>query len=91
MIENRSCKGCREDYKVTDDQIDRMLKSPMFHTDQCVPDSIYRDRLQMCSECPKLLGGNTCSLCGCIVRITAKLKEKSCPYPGGIGWQKYRE
>ncbi|MEC0267753.1 DUF6171 family protein [Paenibacillus anseongense] len=90
MLENRQCKGCREDFKITDAQIDKMLQAPMFQSDEtCVPDSVYRERLNRCSKCPKLTLGHTCSLCGCIVRIAAKLRDKSCPYPGGTGWQRY--
>ncbi|MCY9656856.1 DUF6171 family protein [Paenibacillus chondroitinus] len=90
MLENRQCKGCREEFKVTAAQIDKMLRAPMFQSaEACVPDSVYRERLSRCSECPKLVSGHTCSLCGCIVRIAAKLRDKSCPYPGGTGWQRY--
>ena len=89
MLDNRACKGCRDDFKVTDAQIDKMLTAPMFQSDACVPDSVYHERLHLCFHCPKLIGGTTCSLCGCIVRVTAKLKDKSCPYPGASGWQRY--
>ncbi|NOV02070.1 DUF6171 family protein [Paenibacillus planticolens] len=90
MLENRACKGCREEFKVTEAQIDRMLQAPIFQSyEACVPDSVYLERLSMCSKCPKLLSGNTCSLCGCIVRVAAKLKDKSCPYPGAAQWQRY--
>ncbi|WP_084146900.1 DUF6171 family protein [Paenibacillus wynnii] len=92
MNNNRSCKGCRDDYQVTEVQINRVLSSPMFNNAaHSVPDAIYEERLLHCKECPKLVGGYTCSLCGCIVRITAKLKEKYCPLPGNPMWRPYTE
>ncbi|UKS30873.1 DUF6171 family protein [Paenibacillus sp. HWE-109] len=84
---DRSCKGCREEYKITEVQIDRMLSAPMFQGESCVPESVYQERLRMCGACPKLLGGTTCSFCGCIVRVAAKLKEKNCPFPGASRWK----
>jgi len=68
-----------------------MLSHPMFESgsEQCVPDAIYEERLRQCRACPKLVQGCTCTLCGCIVDIAAKLKAKRCPLPGGRGWAAY--
>ena len=89
---DRSCRGCRDEYRVTEDSIRKMLATPMFQPDSghCVPDAVYEERLRQCRACPKLVGGHTCSLCGCIVDIAAKLKNKRCPQPGGEGWAAYR-
>lgn len=88
---DRSCRGCRDEFRVTGDRIRRMLSSPMFDSDsgQCVPDDVYKARLGQCRACPKLVQGHTCTLCGCIVDIAAKLKAKRCPLPGGGGWAAY--
>ncbi|GGF97942.1 DUF6171 family protein [Paenibacillus abyssi] len=87
MKDNRSCKGCDDSYRVMEEQISRMLLSPMFQSpERCVPEPVYEKRLEACMDCPNLLEGTTCSLCGCIVRITAKLKERSCPKPGDNRW-----
>ncbi|WP_274365421.1 DUF6171 family protein [Paenibacillus thermotolerans] len=88
---DRSCKGCRSDVRVTEEQIGRILAAPMFQpgSGHCVPDAVYEERLRLCGACPKLLDGHTCALCGCFVKIAAKLKDKSCPAPGGAGWQRY--
>ena len=83
---NRECKGCREEYRVTEQQIARVLDSPMFASSQCVPDEVYNKRLEACTDCPKLMDGHTCMLCGCIVQITAKLKTKTCPDPVRNQW-----
>lgn len=81
-----SCKGCSDSYKVTEQQIARVLSSPMFQSEQSVPDDIYERRLKACDACPALLNGTTCSVCGCIVQISAKLKNRECPKPGDRRW-----
>lgn len=81
------CKGCGSNYQVSSSDIDRMLAAPIFsRSDVCVSDDEYNARLQVCRSCPRLLDGETCSACGCYVRVAAKLKSKSCPLPGGGLW-----
>jgi len=89
MSSNNGCKGCRDDYLVTDEQIDRILAAPMFQSDISVPDDVYEQRLQQCRDCPKFQYGTTCIVCGCFVRIAAKYKERACPNPGDSRWSKY--
>ncbi|MEK5165631.1 DUF6171 family protein [Paenibacillus sp. FSL R5-0527] len=84
--ETAECKGCREEYKVTEAQIARILASPMFAAEHCVPDEVYEQRLKACGACPKFENGTTCRVCGCIVPVVAKLKERACPMPGGGRW-----
>ncbi|WMT42328.1 DUF6171 family protein [Paenibacillus sp. D2_2] len=83
---NNECKGCREEYKVTEESIRHMLASPMFTSDQCVDDEVYNERLRICSSCIKLQDGINCTVCGCIIPVAAKLKQKSCPLLGGALW-----
>ncbi|MFC4596681.1 DUF6171 family protein [Cohnella hongkongensis] len=87
----RGCKGCGEEYRVIEERIDKLLAAPMFLPDSgaCVPEDVYEARLSLCRACPKLIGDQTCALCGCFVRIAAKLKDRSCPAPGGAGWPAY--
>lgn len=86
-----SCKGCREEYKVTEEQIKRILASSAFAPEKCVPDEVYAQRLELCSTCPKLQDGVTCLVCGCIIPVVAKLKERECALPGQSRWGAYRE
>jgi hypothetical protein len=86
MAAESSCKGCRPEYKVTEAQIARILASPKFAAEFCVPDEVYRARLELCQSCPKLQDGVTCSLCGCIMPVVAKLKARGCPLPGRGLW-----
>ena len=82
-----SCKGCLDEYKVTEEQIARILAGPMFASEElCVPDAVYQERLNACRSCAKLENGHTCRACGCIVPVAAKLKDRSCPLPGGGLW-----
>lgn len=84
---DRSCKACRDDYKVTDDQMQRLLQTSAFAPERRVSEEQYRERLRLCGTCPKLISGTTCAACGCIVPVTAWLKERSCPLPGGGLWE----
>jgi len=86
MAADLTCKGCREEYKVTDEQIGRILSAPMFSSDMCVSDEVYQERLLACRACVKLENEHTCRVCGCIVPIVAKLKDRGCPLPGGGRW-----
>ncbi|AZK46783.1 hypothetical protein [Paenibacillus lentus] len=86
-----SCKGCKEEYKVTEEQIKRILASSAFAPEKCVPDEVYARRLELCSTCPKFQDGVTCLVCGCIIPVVAKLKERECALPGQSRWGAYRE
>ncbi|SET86741.1 DUF6171 family protein [Paenibacillus sp. NFR01] len=82
-----ACKACREEYKVTDAQIARILASSMFNAANTASDEVYAERLALCAACPKLQDGVTCTACGCIIPVVAKLKDRGCPLPGGGMWQ----
>lgn len=88
MVDDASCKGCRAEYKVDEAHIARILALPMFASEHCVTEEVYNQRLELCRSCSKLQGEMTCSVCGCIVPVAAKLKDKSCPLPGSGRWGK---
>nr|WP_059047433.1 DUF6171 family protein [Paenibacillus rubinfantis] len=81
-----SCKACRDDYRVTDEQIQRLLQTTAFAPERRVTEAQYRERLRTCEACPKLMDGMTCTACGCIIPVVAWLKERNCPLPGGGLW-----
>jgi len=85
------CKGCREEYRATEEQIDRLLDHPMFQADSeiSVPDSVYLGRLEQCMSCPRLSAGTTCLVCGCFVRVAAKYRNRACPLAGESRWAKF--
>ena len=55
--------------------------------EECVTDEEYERRLNICSECADLMGGLTCSHCGCFVLARAKKRQQDCPKPGGSRWK----
>ncbi|MUT66904.1 DUF6171 family protein [Paenibacillus sp. NEAU-GSW1] len=85
-MKNRGCKGCSDSYKVTEEQIQRILAAPMFQYPVSVSDDVYEARLSECSACPKLMDGTTCLVCGCIVRVAAKYRNRSCPNANDRRW-----
>ncbi|MEK5033696.1 DUF6171 family protein [Paenibacillus sp. FSL R7-0302] len=91
MTTTSACKGCREEYKVTEAQIARILASSMFNPGNSASDEVYAERLAICAACPKLQDGVTCTACGCIIPVVARLKARSCPLPGGGKWQPVAE
>ena len=53
-----------------------------------VNDDEYERRLAICSRCDDLVGGLTCSHCGCFVLARARKKQMDCPMPGGSRWDR---
>ncbi|WP_068787003.1 DUF6171 family protein [Paenibacillus phocaensis] len=86
-----SCKACRDDYRVTDEQIRRLLGTTAFAPERRVSEEQYQERLRACGACPKLLDGMTCTACGCIIPVVAWLKGRTCPLPGGGLWAGIKE
>lgn len=83
---NRRCKGCDHKYQISQAQIERAVAMLEKEPERCVPNEVYEERLGRCRACVKLQHGNTCTLCGCIVQIAAKLRERGCPMPGKPLW-----
>ena len=80
MSEHGLCKGCDEQYTLSYAHIERLLSKPIMQdVDVIVPDDVYAERLAKCQGCSQLWQGETCLLCGCFVRVSAKFKRKSCP------------
>ncbi|WP_150275202.1 DUF6171 family protein [Paenibacillus tepidiphilus] len=91
MATTSACKGCRGDYRVTEAQIARILASSMFNAHNVASEEVYAERVAICAACPKLQDGVTCTACGCIIPVVAKLKDRGCPLPGGGLWQPVTE
>ena len=82
-----SCKGCRESVRVTEAQIQEMLRQIIDNGHfEIATEDIYKDRLFQCHNCVYLEYGNTCLQCGCIIQIRARLKDETCPFPGKKKW-----
>lgn len=82
----RTCRGCSEEFAVSDKQMQRLLASAAFAPELRVDEEEYGARIEACRTCPKFQGGTTCMLCGCLIPVIAHLKSKNCPYPGNDRW-----
>ncbi|WP_248925258.1 DUF6171 family protein [Paenibacillus hamazuiensis] len=80
------CRNCEENGAIVEERIGRMIAAARFAPEDCVSAEAYERRLQACFSCAGLAGGHTCTVCGCIVQIRAKLKAKTCPRPEGSLW-----
>lgn len=87
----RGCKSCGPQYAQAEEQIDRLLAHPLFRSEAAVPDDVYEARLAVCGGCARLQGGNTCAVCGCFVRVRARLKQNGCPDAGAARWQAMKD
>ncbi|WP_166244977.1 DUF6171 family protein [Paenibacillus turpanensis] len=85
--ERQGCKGCDDRYRVTDQSIARLVAAVDMDPENCVPGEEYERRLAVCESCMKLSDGITCSVCGCIIRVRAKLRSRGCPNPSGDLWR----
>lgn len=74
---------------MTAERIDRMVAAVSARPDVCVPGDVYAERLRACADCRWLVGGHTCAVCGCLVRVSALQREKRCPRPADPAWERY--
>lgn len=51
-----------------------------------VSDEVYAERFKICTECEKFEYGSTCTLCGCVMQVRARLASGKCPYPKNRKW-----
>ncbi|WP_420819018.1 DUF6171 family protein [Paenibacillus nanensis] len=79
MSSTRYCRGCGDEFRITEEQIDKALAILEREPEGCVPDRTYQERMAVCGSCDKLQDGITCIASGSIVRITARMKTWRCP------------
>lgn len=44
-----------------------------------INEELSQKRLKVCYNCPRLMGGMVCSICGCEVHAKTRLPEEKCP------------
>jgi hypothetical protein len=44
-----------------------------------VNEELHDSRVKICHNCPKLVGGLVCQVCGCAVDAKTRLTDESCP------------
>jgi hypothetical protein len=81
------CKGCLATVRLSPDEIKKLFGETLRVRDiKTVTEEEHQRRLAICKECASLQYGTTCSHCGCIVEIRAKLAASHCPYPFNPKW-----
>jgi hypothetical protein len=81
------CKGCSASVRLKQSEVERIIAD--YHRENYAPlgsDAIYGDRVSMWRESRQIKYGTTCSHCGCLVQVMAKLKNKQCPSPRAPAW-----
>lgn len=88
MEETKKCKACSHKEIGSLDEVSASIDNYLAVMDEdiCIDMDTYNKRLEACFSCDSLYGGATCKFCGCFVRIRAKLKEQTCPYPSQNRW-----
>lgn len=82
-----TCKGCSASVRLKQSEVDRILEDYLRENPApLVSDVAYADRLRVCRDCSQLQYGTTCSHCGCLVQVMAKLRDKHCPSPQAPAW-----
>jgi len=81
------CKGCGASVRLKQSELDRILADYLRENSApLVSDATYADRLRVCRDCSQLQYGTTCSHCGCLVQVMAKLRDRHCPAPQAPAW-----
>lgn len=72
---------------ISQEEIDKMvLQVTSMKGIRLVDNDIYEKRIAICQDCEKFEYGSTCTLCGCVMQVRARLFEGKCPYPKRKKW-----
>lgn len=79
-MEKIVCRRCLLE-EMNDEDAKRVVRDYLetMNPNEKTEEKTYRERLQMCRECDRLING-TCLECGCYVEIRAALKKADCPH-----------
>jgi len=80
-MEKAFCPECENKAYLSTMDMTPELVEEMAQAEACpdyVGDELYHQRLEICSSCSKLIGGMTCSNCGCFVQFRAKHSSALC-------------
>lgn len=91
MTENshnaRICKRCAAKPSLSQTDIDKMVAQvTSMKGVRLVSAEEYARRMEICSICDKFEYGSTCTVCGCVMQVRARLADGRCPYPGDKKW-----
>lgn len=86
-MNTEKCKRCGLKTVLSEDEIEKMVRQvTSMKGIRLVSEEEYERRIKICSECDKFEYGSTCSLCGCVMQVRARLDDGRCPYPKKSKW-----
>lgn len=81
------CKRCGLKTVLPQEEIDKMVSQVTnMRGVKLVEEKVYNERFAICTECEKFEYGSTCTLCGCVMQVRARLADGRCPYPKNKKW-----
>jgi len=81
------CKRCGLKTKVPEEEIEKMVNQVKnMKGVRLVSEEVFEERFKICTECEKFEYGSTCTLCGCVMQVRARLSDGRCPYPKNKKW-----
>ncbi len=86
-MDKKKCKRCGLKTFISQEDIDKMVEDiKKMKGVRLADDELFNKRFAICMECEKFEYGSTCSLCGCVMQVRARLKDGKCPYPKNKKW-----
>lgn len=77
----RICKRCASKPSLTDEDIEKMVAQvTSMKGIRLVGGDEFEKRMAVCRKCEKFEYGSTCTMCGCVMQVRARLADGRCPY-----------
>ena len=74
------CKRCGLKTVLSEADIEKMVNEvKAMRGIRLADDKIYTERFSVCKACENFLYGSTCSVCGCVMQVRARLTDGRCP------------
>lgn len=80
------CRKCSGNINISDQEIKAQIKKVIESGVPLASRGLYGKRLAACNACDRLVYGNTCMSCGCIVKVRALNALRICPHESGSKW-----
>lgn len=82
-----TCRNCEPPPLPGADELDGILARFLVrHRARRASETQAFARLEVCHACDKCLGGHTCTVCGCLLAVKARVLEADCPHAEGDRW-----
>lgn len=83
---NKECRKCSGSISISNEEIEAQINKVIESGVPLAEKNLYRKRLEACDACERLVYGNTCMSCGCIVKVRALNALRICPHESGSRW-----